>query len=135
MDGPEIPSYPDYTKQFARLIRTSEVIDYERYTPKFEHLGLLNGEVVALFSQPSFNGKLGANTEKETLDMYKQAAVHNAQRSDELKWFSNYVMDVKQQARAAIQDYKKRHSIPFDTPPVDQPVNIAANEPVIHPDC
>jgi hypothetical protein len=112
--------------------------DHERYATKFEKLAKMNGEIVALFSRPSFNGKLSALTEEEVFDCYNDSKAHNRKMPDDLKAYSSHRMAEEQKARAAIQRYKARKGIPLDTPPVDPDAptsfDAAANDPVYGPE-
>ncbi len=86
-------------------------------TEKFEKLALKKGEVAAIIS--SSNGDRHCETEKEILTCYQKEKAHNAAMPDDLKPQSSHHMEVSQQARAAIQDYKTKAGVPFDTPPVN----------------
>lgn len=106
------------------------------YRQKFEKLAKRNGEIVAIVS--SNVGSKFASTEYELLEEYEEAKAHNEKMPDDLKEGSAHLMEVGQQARAAIQDYKRRKGIPFDTPPVSETPpprkSNAANDPVYDAD-
>lgn len=87
------------------------------YRETFERLATRNGEIIAVVS--SSKGRKFGSTEKECLAGYKKASLHNACMPDDLKEGSAHLMAVDQEARAAIQAYKRRNGIPLDTPPVE----------------
>ena len=106
MDGPKIDE--NYRQKYEGVYRISE------------------GEVVAFFSDTL--GRTRPLGEKYLLRAYKIAAANYAFMPPDAKATVSHKMAVSQEGRAAIQAYKKRHGIPLDTPPVDQPVNITAND-------
>ncbi len=99
-------------------------------TRQFEKLVLKKGEVAAIIS--SSKGIKFCETEKSMFQSYQDNKAHNAKMPDDLKPRSSQYMEVDQQSRLAIQDYKNLAGIPLDTPPVnlDAPKNFdnAAND-------
>ena len=94
MDGPETP----YREKFEKLGRTDE------------------GEIVAIIT--SSLGDRFVESETDILGDYQtsKAFLELLQGDEDLQ----HSVDVNQEARAAIQAYKKRHGIPLDTPPVEE---------------
>ena len=92
-----------------------EEIKYD--PPTFDHLGKKHGEVVAVFSR---NGKpCNVATEKTLYALFQQAKAHNEQMPYHLKALSSKQATTNETARLTIQEFKTRHGIPLDTPPVE----------------
>jgi hypothetical protein len=94
------------------------------YRTKFEKLATRKGEIVAVFSgdafqPPTYPEGIAAESEKEIWESYQTSLAHNEAMPDDLKVASAHHMEVSQEARAAIQAYKIRHSMPLNTPPVE----------------
>ena len=95
--------------------------DPKTYRQKYEKLGITDeGEIVAIIT--SSRGDRYVVDEEELFEVYEESATHNSKSlmQTDMKALSNHAMEVTQEARGAIQDYKKRHGIPFDTPPVEE---------------
>lgn len=87
------------------------------YRDKFEKLGrTTEGEILAIMT-PSTGGRFPVG-EHHLLKLYNISATFLALLPGDQDL--THDMAVMQEARAAIQAYKTKHGIPFDTPPVSE---------------